>query len=77
MNLKLITNEIAGASADELSKALRLISSRLAKLHDTVIIDQNGRAVVSDTRHKIDALANTLHDLVVREQAALLGHRQQ
>jgi hypothetical protein len=75
MDAKLVSGEISEASADELSQTLRLIANRLAVLHDTVIIDRNGRAVLSDARHKIDALANSLHDLVVRQQAALLGHK--
>jgi hypothetical protein len=76
MNLKLIADEISQASADDLSQTLRLIADRLTVLHDTVIIDRNGRAVISDVRQRINALVTVLHDLIVRQQAALLGDRK-
>jgi hypothetical protein len=73
MNLKLIADEISQASADDLSQTLRLIADRMTVLHDTVIIDRNGRAVISDVRQKLEALVTALHDLIVRQQGRIAG----
>lgn len=62
MNLETVTHELLGASVEELAQTLRLIASRSRALQDTVVIDQTGRSVLSDTRQKVDALAGALHN---------------
>jgi hypothetical protein len=44
MNLEIVTHELLSASVEELPQTLRLIANRSLALHDTVIIDRNGRA---------------------------------
>jgi len=71
MNLKLVTHELLSASVEELAQTLRLIANRSLTLHDTVIIDRNGRAVLSEVRRNVDALATTLFDLATRQKVGL------
>jgi hypothetical protein len=71
MNLEIVTHELLSASVEELAQTLRLIANRSLALHDTVIIDRNGRAVLSEVRRDVDALANTLFDLAARQKAGL------
>jgi hypothetical protein len=71
MNLEIVTHEILGASVEDLAQILRLVSNHSLALHDTVIIDRNGRAVLSEVRRDLDALANTLFDLAARQKAGL------
>lgn len=71
MNLEIVTRELLSASVEELAQTLRLIANRSLALHDTVIIDRNGRAVLSEFRRDVDALANTLFDLAARQKAGL------
>ena len=75
MNLEIVTHEILGASVEELAQILGLISNRSLALHDTVIIDRNGRAVLSEVRRDVDALANTLFGLAAMEKAGLQDER--
>lgn len=71
MNFEIVTHELLSASVEELAQTLRLIANRSLALHDTVIIDRNGRAVLSEVRRDVDALANTLFDLVAKQKAGL------
>jgi hypothetical protein len=71
MNLEIVNHELLSASVEELAQTLRLIASRTLALHDTVIIDRNGRAVLSEVRRDVDALANTLFDLAASQKAGL------
>jgi hypothetical protein len=71
MNLEIVTHEVLSASVEELAQTLRLIANRSLALHDTVIIDRNGRAALSEVRRDVDALANTLFDLAARQKAGL------
>ena len=71
MNLEIVTHELLSASVEELAQTLRLIANRSLALHDTVIIDRNGRAVLSEVRRDVDALANTLFDLAAKQKAGL------
>ena len=71
MKLKLVTHELLSASVEELAQTLRLIANRSLTLHDTVIIDRNGRAVLSEVRRNVDALATTLFDLATRQKVGL------
>ena len=71
MNLEIVTRELLSASVEELAQTLRLIADRSQTLHDTVIIDRNGRAVLSEVRRDVDALANTLFDLAASQKAGL------
>jgi hypothetical protein len=73
MNFETVAHELLSASVQELAQTLRLIASRSLTLHDTVIIDRHGRAVLSDVRRDADALADTLDDLAARQQASLSG----
>jgi hypothetical protein len=73
MNLETITHELLNSSVSELAQTLRLISDRSLALHNTVVIDRHGRAVLSDVRRDANALADTLDDLAAREKAALSG----
>ena len=73
MNIETVTHELLGTSVEELAQTLRLIASRSLALHDTVVIDRNGRAVLLDIRHNADALADTLYDLAATQKAALQG----
>ena len=68
MNLEIVTHELLSASVEELAQTLRLIANRSLALHDTVIIDRNGRAVLSEVRRDV---ANTLFDLVAKQKAGL------
>jgi hypothetical protein len=71
MDLEIVNHELLTASVKELAQTLRLIANRSLALHDTVIIDRNGRAVLSEVRGDVDALANTLFDLAARQKAGL------
>jgi hypothetical protein len=71
MNLEIGTHDPLSASVEELAETLRLIVNRSLALHDTVIIDRNGRAVLSEVRRDADALATTLFDLAARQKAGL------
>jgi len=71
MNLEIVNHELLSASVEELAQTLRLIANRSLALHDTVIIDRNGRAVLSEVRRDVDALANTLFDLAASQKAGL------
>ena len=71
MNLEIVTHELLSASVEELAQTLRLIANRSLTLHDTVIIDRNGRAVLSEVRRNVDALATTLFDLATRQKVGL------
>ena len=71
MNLEIVNHELLSASVEELAQTLRLIASRTLAFHDTVIIDRNGRAVLSEVRRDVDALANTLFDLAASQKAGL------
>jgi hypothetical protein len=73
MDLEMVTHELLNASVEELAQTLRLIGNRSLALHDTVVIDRNGRALLSKVRRDVDALANTLFNLAARQKAALLG----
>jgi hypothetical protein len=73
MDLEMVTHELLNASVEELAQTLRLIGNRSLALHDTVVIDRNGRAVLSKVQHDVDALANTLFNLAARQKAAVLG----
>ena len=73
MNLEIVTHELLNASVEELAQTLRLIANRSQALHDTVIIDRNGRAVLSEVRRDVDALANTLFDLAARQKSRIAG----
>jgi len=71
MNLKTVTHELLKASVEELAQTLRLIATRAQALHDGVVIDRDGRAVLLEIRRNADALVATLVDLA----AALCSHR--
>jgi hypothetical protein len=73
MNLETIARELLDASVEELAQTLRLIANRSRALHDTVVIDREGRAVLLDIRRNADALADTLSDLSARHNAAVQG----
>jgi len=73
MNLETVTHELLDASVEELAQTLRLIAKRSLALHDTVVIDRDGRAVFLEIRRNVDALAVTLVDLAARQKAALQG----
>jgi len=73
MNLETVTHELLDASVEELAQTLRLIAKRSLALHDTVVIDRDGRAVLLEIRRNVDALAVTLVDLAARQKAALQG----
>jgi hypothetical protein len=71
MKLEIVTHELLDASVEELAQALHLIANRSLALHDTVVIDRDGRAVLSEVRRDVDALANILFDLAARKKAGL------
>jgi hypothetical protein len=48
MNIETVTHELLDASVEELAQTLRLIASRSLALHDSVVIDRNGRAILLD-----------------------------
>jgi hypothetical protein len=73
MNLETVTHELLNASVEELAQTLRLIATRSLALHDTVVIDRHGRAVLLEIRRNADALAATLVDLAARQKTALQG----
>lgn len=73
MNVETVTLQLADASVEELAQTLRLIADRSLALHDTVVIDRKGRAVLMDIRRNASALADTLHDLAATQKAALQG----
>jgi hypothetical protein len=77
MNLETVTHELLDASVEELAQTLRLIATRSLALHDTVVIDRDGRAVLLEIRRSADALADTLYNLVARQQATLQGGSKQ
>ena len=76
MNLEIVTHEQLSASVEELAQTLRLIANRSLALQDTIIIDRNGRAVLSEVRRDVDTLANTLFDLAGRQKAGLQGKNE-
>ena len=76
MNLQTVTHELLNASVEELAETLRLIATRALSLHDGVVIDRDGRAVLLEVRRSADALAATLVDLAARQKAALRGDDQ-
>jgi hypothetical protein len=71
MNLEIVTRELLSASVEELAQTLRLIADRSLALHDRVIIDRNGRAVLSEVRRDLDTLANTLVELAAKRKVGL------
>ena len=73
MNVETVTLELADASVEELAQTLRLIADRSLALHDTVVIDRKGRAVLMHIRRNVGALADTLYDLAATQKAALQG----
>lgn len=73
MNLQTVTHELLDASVEELAQTLRLIATRSLALHDTVVIDRDGRAVLLEIRRNADALADTLDNLVAKQKATLRG----
>jgi hypothetical protein len=73
MNLETVTHELRDASVEELAQTLRLIATRSLALHDTVVIDRDGRAVLLEIRRNADALADTLYNLAGRQKTALQG----
>ena len=73
MNVETITLQLADASVEELAQTLRLIADRSLVLHDTVVIDRKGRAVLMGIQRNAGALADTLDDLAATQKAALQG----
>ena len=65
MNLETVTHELRDAPVEELAQTLRLIATRSLALHDTVVIDRDGRAVLLEIRRNADALADTLYNLAL------------
>ena len=76
MNLETIARELLDASVEELAQTLRLIANRSLALQDTIIIDRNGRAVLSEVRRDVDILVNTLFNLADRQKAGLQGESE-
>jgi hypothetical protein len=76
MNLEIVTHELLSASVEELAQTLRLIANRSLALQDTIIIDRNGRAVLSEVRRDVDILVNTLFNLADRQKAGLQGESE-
>ena len=73
MNLEIVTRELLSASVEELAQTLRLIADRSQTLHDTVIIDRNGRACYrrsdDDVDPQIPPLAGDPHHHLVEVPA--------
>jgi hypothetical protein len=77
MNLETVTHELLDASVEELAQTLRLIATRSLALHDTVVIDRDGRAVLLEIQRGAGALADTLYNLVARQKGTLQGDSKQ
>ena len=73
MNLEIVNHELLSASVEELAQTLRLIANRSLALHDTVIIDRNGRACYrrsdDDVDPQIPPLAGDPHHHLVEVPA--------
>jgi hypothetical protein len=72
MNLQTVTHELLH-TVEELAQTLRLIATRSLALHDTVVIDRDGRAVLLEIGRNTDALADALDNLVAKQKATLRG----